>query len=46
MNIENVLLKEYELRVNYLVVHFQRMWTKFNLAASSCLDPKISLQMS
>jgi hypothetical protein len=30
MNIETFLLKEYELRVNYLVAHFQRMWTRFN----------------
>jgi hypothetical protein len=30
MNIEDFLLKEYELRVNYLVAHFQRMWTRFN----------------
>jgi hypothetical protein len=30
MSIESYLLKEYELRVNYLVAHFQRMWTRFN----------------
>ena len=40
MNIENVLLKEYELRVNYLVAHFQRMWTRFNLAASFLFGSK------
>jgi hypothetical protein len=30
MNIEDLLLEDYKLKVQYLTAHFSRMWTRFN----------------